>query len=312
MENIKLRQSFAVNTEGRIKSVEEVARGLECNCTCPCCGERVLARQGEVREWHFAHASGADCDGAAEGALHLAAKQVLLDGQGLMMPEAVTMKTATLADGRSAVGEARRPEYWLDYLTAEAEVSYGSIRPDIVLDVGGEKIFVEIAVTHYIDSEKREVLEEMRIPTIEIDLASIEREKWNWGLLQDVVIENGLHKSWIYKQFNNELEREALEAGAVLASAIPKPVDTLITYSNPPRLRFWVGSRMVDVIERPFGVALWSPYDPVLNERIKALVRMLGGRWQPRFKNWLFPLGAKSFLLDELRKMSGREPEIKH
>lgn len=312
MENIKLRQSFAVDKEGRIKSVDEVARGLECNCTCPCCGERVLARQGEVREWHFAHASGTDCDGAAEGALHLAAKQILLDGQGLMMPEAVTQKRATLTDGRTAIGEARRPEYWLDYHTAEAEVSYGSIRPDIVLDLGGEKIFVEIAVTHYIDSEKREVLEEMRIPTIEIDLGSIEKEKWSWGLLQDVVIESSLHKSWIYRQFNNELEREALEAGAVLASAIPKPVDTAITYSKPPRLRFCVGSRMVDVIERPFGVALWTPYDPVMNERIKALVRMLGGRWQPRFKNWLFPLEAKSFLLDELRKMSGREPDMKH
>lgn len=37
--------------------IGEVARGTACNCICPSCQTRLIARHGEVREWHFAHAS---------------------------------------------------------------------------------------------------------------------------------------------------------------------------------------------------------------------------------------------------------------
>lgn len=82
MENQSLLQSFAMDKEDRIRSVEEVARGLACECACTSCGDQVIARQGEIREWHFAHAAESDCEGGAETALHLAAKQLLLESGG--------------------------------------------------------------------------------------------------------------------------------------------------------------------------------------------------------------------------------------
>jgi len=115
MENTSLLQSFALDKDKRIRSVDEVARGLACECTCPCCGERVIARQGEVREWHFAHASGADCEHAAESALHLAAKQLLLEGGGLRVPEFRVHTKVRLPDGRTGEAEAIRPDAWIDF-----------------------------------------------------------------------------------------------------------------------------------------------------------------------------------------------------
>lgn len=74
MNHNSLLQSFAVNKDGLTVSVDEVSRGLACECFCPACNEAVIARQGSIRSWHFAHTSGFECSEAAETALHKAAK----------------------------------------------------------------------------------------------------------------------------------------------------------------------------------------------------------------------------------------------
>lgn len=316
MENTSLLQSFATDKNGRIQSVDDVPRGLACECTCPVCGERVLARQGEVRVWHFAHASGADCEGAAEGALHLAAKQILLEHSGMMVPEMVVKSSVTLSDGRSGWGEARRGDAWIDYQNPEAEKSFGAIRPDIVVQTGQTLFFIEVAVTHFVDEEKCQALEQIAVPTIEIDLSEMKHEKWSWELLKEAVLDGSQYKRWIYVMDRAALELEAKNAALIDASDKPIPNKNNVFMLSAPsrggvvRNRFWIGRRMVDVHERSFGLALWSPYDPELNERIKSLARYLGGQWQPKFKNWLFPVQAKPDLFATLEKWSGRGPDV--
>ena len=115
MENRSLLQSFAMDKKGRIRSVEEVARGLACECVCPCCREAVIARQGDIREWHFAHAVDSDCEGGLETALHLAAKQLFLEHRGMTLPAIHIQKEIRLPDGRVGIGSAYRPERWVDF-----------------------------------------------------------------------------------------------------------------------------------------------------------------------------------------------------
>ena len=311
MENRSLLQSFAMDKEGRVRSVDEVARGLACDCTCPSCGHPVLARQGEIREWHFAHAVETDCDGGLESALHLAAKQLLLENGGLSVPEIRIETEVRLPDGRVGKGAAFRPERWIDFQTVEAEKSIGTIRPDIVAVIGNTMLFVEVAVTHFVDSEKRAILKELSVPTIEIDLATFQGEKWTWELLGEYVIENALQKRWLHLPEEETLRREAHEAAIQAALCMPLPIREETDTPTPKalRTRFWIGNRMVDAIERPFGIAVWSPYDPDLNALIKPIIRFLGGRWQPRFKNWLVPLDAKEWLFSELSKHACRPPE---
>jgi competence protein CoiA len=311
MEKRSLLQSFAIDKDGRVRSVDEVARGLACDCTCPCCGHQVMARQGEVREWHFAHAVETDCDGGLESALHLAAKQLLLENCGLSVPEIRIETEVRLPDGRVGKGTAFRPERWIDFQSVEAEKSIGTIRPDIVAVVGNSILFVEVAVTHFVDREKRAILEKLGVPTIEIDLASFQGEKWTWELLGEYVIENALHKRWLHLSEEETLRAEAHEAAIQAALCMPLPIreETNTPAPKAMRTRFWIGNRMVDAIERPFGIAVWSPYDPDLNALIKPIIRFLGGRWQPRFKNWLVPLDAKEWLFSELGKRASRPPE---
>jgi len=80
---------------GCLVDIYEVPRGKHCNCECPSCGIPVLARQGEQREWHFAHstadASGADtslCKYSAFVSIRLMAQQLLSDIDTLRLPHA--------------------------------------------------------------------------------------------------------------------------------------------------------------------------------------------------------------------------------
>ncbi len=306
MNNNILLQSFAVDKDGRIRGVDEVSRGLACDCFCPSCGEKVIARKGEIREWHFAHTSEVECDGAAESALHLAAKQVLLDSSGITLPEVVENVTVELPDGRTGTAQSVRSVVWLDYESVELEKSYGEVKPDAVVSFGDEILFIEIAVTHFVDDEKAKIIEDMDIPTIEIDLSGIGHYKWDWDSLKEAVIDGAILKRWIHQLGKDELVNEARQSAFSIAMACPTPVIS----NKPKRTRFWVGKRMIDVIERPFGLAVWSPYDPVLNETVKSLMRIAGGRWQPRFKNWLLPTEAKEWIFGELSKLSSKPPEL--
>lgn len=246
MENTSLLQLFAIDKQNQMRSVDEVARGLSCECSCPSCGEKVIARQGKIREWHFAHASVAECSSGAETALHLAAKQLILKHQGISIPTRVVSESVRLRDGRSGTGEATRPEMWLDFNSVEAEMSFRNIRPDIVASLDDTYFFIEIAVTHFVDEAKRQLFDELNVPTIEIDLASVKETKWTWELLEEIVLKNTSYKKWInmlhYSALQNEANAIAMENA--LSMEIPQGIQnsTIAAVRN----RFLINGRILD------------------------------------------------------------------
>jgi hypothetical protein len=73
--------------------VGDVAKGRACGCICPSCQTPLVARQGAVKAWHFAHASrGAyaqtsrDCGYSFEVSARLMALQLLRQGIALQLP----------------------------------------------------------------------------------------------------------------------------------------------------------------------------------------------------------------------------------
>ena len=63
--------------DGSIVSIDDVKSGLKCGCTCPACGELLIAKKGQKMMHHFAHHSGHTCEYGYESSLHLAAKDIL-------------------------------------------------------------------------------------------------------------------------------------------------------------------------------------------------------------------------------------------
>lgn len=300
MEKSILLQTFAVDKEGVVRSVEEVSRGLACECLCPACGERVIARQGEIREWHFAHSSGGDCAAAAETALHLAAKQALVEAKGIMLPE-VTRGVTLKGEGGLIIGTATRPATWVDFLEVEAEKPLGAIKPDIYAVLGGSILLVEVAVTHFVDDAKRQTIIQHQLPCVEVDLSRIERATWTWEQIREAVVDGVALKSWVWALDQNILDSQAMADAQRQAVATP-------VRSKPRRRRYKVEGRIVDLVSLPFGMAVWTPYDPHINEILKGLARRGQGQFQKNFKNWLFPVAAESWLEAELLLLAKADP----
>ena len=55
--------------------IDDALRGRLAGTKCPDCGENVLARQGDVRDHHFAHISKTNCNGESD--LHYRAKSMI-------------------------------------------------------------------------------------------------------------------------------------------------------------------------------------------------------------------------------------------
>jgi len=292
---MNLLQSFGVTGDGRVVSVEEVNRGKACDCCCPACGEILIARQGDVRAWHFAHASGGDCAGAAESVLHLAAKQLIVEEGQILVPALEANASHRLEDGR--IGEAsleRRPENWT-LAGARSEVPVGALRIDVAATHNGEPIFIEVAVTHLVDEAKQEALAALRTACFEIVLDPFLHETWTWDdLRQDVLLCPG-NRRWMYHPgliaLNEQVRDEAIAKAHAQTLKGTAKADT-------HRLR-WLGAP-IWLVDRGWGLTLWWSRNDNVNPALKAVAKSFGGRYNPKYHNWVLPVEVKAAILEQL------------
>lgn len=58
MDESMAQLTIALDSNDAIQFVDEVADGSSCGCFCPTCRSRLVAKKGQINEWHFAHESG--------------------------------------------------------------------------------------------------------------------------------------------------------------------------------------------------------------------------------------------------------------
>ena len=295
MESINLLQSFGLTVDGRLVSVEDVSRGKACACCCSECGEVLIARQGEVRAWHFAHASGSECAGGAEGALHRAAKQLILEAGAILVPGLKAWATHVLGDGRSGESLQVRPAETWTLTEARAEVVVGDYRIDVVANHEGGPVFIEVTVTHAVDAPKGEALTALGVPCFEIRLDPGRYEAWSWEKLRREVLECADNREWIFNPVAATLNQAAQREAALQAVAKPNP-----TAAVPTCERFRLYGVPVNLTGRGWGLCLWSSYHDQVNGMVKAVAKSVGGRWNPKYRNWVIPVGAKSAVVAQL------------
>lgn len=195
---------------GRLYAPGVVKNGLACGCVCPECGARLIANHPESKVDYFSHHAVENCAGGYETALHLAAKQVLLDHKKILVP--TIRASATLRDEETK-SEATVKKVVSEKLVALDLVlqeirAFAGVVPDIVAYAGEKLLFVEIAVTHFVDEEKLRRLEALGFPTLEIDLSSVGA----MPSLQDVerlVIHTLENRKWLVNSKRQKLEAQA-------------------------------------------------------------------------------------------------------
>lgn len=231
--NIKLPFGIRDDKIIHISEILEIERGLNCNCVCPQCGQRLKARLGEKNARHFAHQS-ENCKNALETALHKYAKEILQKHMKIKLPNLTIEHDKyfrILRDssyGYNFVGndlledsfyydeEIYRKKinlvnrFLLEFDRSELEYRIDDIVPDIIVYKNNASLMIEIAVTHFIDEEKKEKIKRLGISTIEINLniEDIDYANFDKSKIEEIIINDIRNKKWIY---NKKEEKKKLE-----------------------------------------------------------------------------------------------------
>ncbi len=199
---------------GQVKYISEVERGKACNCVCPSCDAPLLAKKGKEKIHHFAHASGTACEGAGESALHYAAKRVICEASHITLPAlrahvrsrdeysgSIIIKSETIFKSKP-----------VRIKSVEEEVTLDDMRPDIIVTLGknNRELFIEIAVTHFIDPEKLQKIKRRDIPAVEINLSRLNRH----ATLEEIraAVLSGKHIEWVFSSVRDKRQAELQQA----------------------------------------------------------------------------------------------------
>ena len=184
--------------DNKLVHISEVEKGLECNCICPACKSKLIAKKENKVIHHFAHYNADECEYGYQTALHLAAKEILFNAKEMIIPSLFLKFPYT---NRSSIKIFDEQRITIDNI--ELEKTYNDIVPDIVVYSHGSKFFVEIYVTHAIDDVKLEKIKNAKVSTLEIDLSKIERDITHEDL-KHYLIDSCKEKYWKYN-INTEI-----------------------------------------------------------------------------------------------------------
>ncbi|MGN0830610.1 MAG: competence protein CoiA family protein [Candidatus Ornithospirochaeta sp.] len=168
-------QEYALNENGEpihINQIDKSHNGLACNCTCPICGESLIARKGNGgKAPHFAHKQDSPCshpEYIKQTNIHAMAEQIFLEEKEIELPSLSSQAGNYIAyffqGGKWQIEEV------------ELEKKISDFIPDIILKKGNIILLVEIYVTHAVDENKKNKIIEANLPVIEIDLSEFVHE----------------------------------------------------------------------------------------------------------------------------------------
>ena len=168
-------QEYALNENGEpihINQIDKSHNGLACNCTCPICGESLIARKGNGgKAPHFAYEQDSPCshpEYIMQTNIHAMAEQIFLEEKEIELPSLSSQAGNYIAyffqGGKWQIEEV------------ELEKKISDFIPDIILKKDNIILLVEIYVTHAVDENKKNKIIEANLPVIEIDLSEFVHE----------------------------------------------------------------------------------------------------------------------------------------
>jgi flagellar biosynthesis GTPase FlhF len=174
-------------------AINEVARGLACQCVCPECRRLLVAAKGKIKRHHFRHARevGGPCHATPESVLHRYAKQSICERRLLRLPDGIKMGRIVNAT----------PEY---------RGLGGEVIPDVYVEFERGPVAVEIFVTNKKSDEHREWYNARRLAAIEIDCSDNDEDEgsrdWDWFIAIEAP------REWLSPPEHIRQQREVAEA----------------------------------------------------------------------------------------------------
>ena len=224
--------------DGGLTHISAVPSGLACECSCPACGDRLVAKKGVATQHHFAHQGGTDCAQSLETALHLAAKDLLERRMQITLP-----KVEVKFDGGAPDIQLRAATtYAIDRVILEKRID--SIIPDVLAFIGGAPLIVEVRVTHAVGAEKQARIAALGMSAIEIDLSEAPRT-FELSSLEATVVDDVSKKVWLFNSVAHDHHRALLSA-AELKQTVMRGVAVHVD-NCPINSRVWRGRSYANV-----------------------------------------------------------------
>lgn len=293
----------AVTRSGTIVSINEVANGRSCECVCFECSEPVIARQGHVRDWHFAHDAGTPpCELNPESLLHRFVKQVITEERALKVPPLPPRLAARFDPVARMISDG-----WLNFEATFEEVWMEGLRPDIVGVVGGEKVLIEVAYTHRCGYDKIEFLDAKGWLTLEIDVGCFGSEEFDPSAVRHWLQSDIQQKEWLQlREPAANLVPEAQEVPQPVQPAPAVVTEQANLKKGRPELLLTViiEGRSVTLKRLPYGdLALRCEYGREAVNQVRYVAKRFGGDYKDSYKNWLIPGCFEVDVIDLLKGM---------
>lgn len=217
MKTFKIKLPFGLNENNIIVHIANVENGKNCNCICPCCRSPLIAAKGPKNQHHFKHATTIECEGGLESAIHMAAKQIIMERKQIKLPEYTITKAVLDSRGKIHPGSKTIVEkgrsIFFDSVQEEQELC--EMRADILAIICNQKLIIEIFYRHKVDEQKIEKIKAANISTIEIDLSHLTPDDVkDWETFWDCINDPN-RAQWLYNAKaateNVELEKQLRE-----------------------------------------------------------------------------------------------------
>lgn len=185
-----IRFTWAQNANGNMVHVDSVPQGLDCNCICPNCKERLLARHGNVRAHGFAHHSetrGANLKICYMVILYKLAEQIILQRKKIYAPSYYGIFKESI----------------LDFAEVKVDSRYDreDKQPDVIATTNnGKQYLIEFTFDYKI--QRTEPIDYKNLNCLEIDLSNQTLET-----LEDFLIHSNEDRRWL----NNQEYFDAIE-----------------------------------------------------------------------------------------------------
>ncbi len=287
--------SVALDQNNQLVNIEQVEKGLDCNCHCFECNEPVIAKKGAINEHHFAHASNKEsCHISPESILHKFAKEVILNEKLLTLPALPNE-------------QFQNAKIW-QFEKVIAEQAVGNIRPDLVASIGKEMIFIEIAVTSFVDEDKLALIKNLNIPTVEIDLREI--NDMNIQIpseqIKQYILQKVDNKQWLHPERNIVKAKAEKSPQNTEKNAQTEETQTAEAFDKGfQKYRMTIHDVWVDVTVFNSGMVSVRTvgYNPQIKDLLKSWRNQGGGQYNPKYKSWNYYKPFSDTVLARLQEL---------
>ena len=172
----KIKLPFGLNEHNILVHIADVESGKKCNCICPACRDPLIAAKGAKNQHHFKHATTNECERGLESAIHMTAKQMIMERQEIKLPGYTITKSVKDSKGFMLSTQPKtivKNGELISFDSVQKERDLYEMRADILAIKRNQMLIIEIFYSHKVDAQKIEKIMRANISAIEINLSDL-------------------------------------------------------------------------------------------------------------------------------------------